>query len=172
MGGIGSGDWHRYNRKKTVEESLTLAIRDFREAICPHSSGTFVMTWPGGNKSFFDYIVIWGDGAPIIGLHYRWRESENVFVSIPLQITPTQFRGWRWWFTCPLIVDGVACNRRVGKVHLPPGARHFGCRKCHDLTYRSCQTAHQTERLFDGIDHRIEQLESRLTALNRKHGFN
>jgi hypothetical protein len=27
----------------------------------------------------------------------------------------------------------------VGKLYLPPGARYFGCRRCHELTYRSCQ---------------------------------
>jgi hypothetical protein len=27
----------------------------------------------------------------------------------------------------------------VGKLYLPPPARYFGCRHCHDLTYTSCQ---------------------------------
>jgi hypothetical protein len=48
-----------------------------------------------------------------------------------------------------LIVGDVACNRRAGKLYLPSGARYFGCRKCHDLTYKSCQEAHQLERLLD-----------------------
>jgi hypothetical protein len=61
---------------------------------------------------------------------------------------PTQFGGKRWWFICPLIVHGIACNRRAGKLYLPPGARYFGCRKCHDLTYRSRQEAHQAERFI------------------------
>ena len=26
----------------------------------------------------------------------------------------------------------------MDKLHLPP-ARYFGCRRCHDLTYTSCQ---------------------------------
>ncbi|MBW3599539.1 MAG: hypothetical protein KY475_19980 [Planctomycetes bacterium] len=47
-----------------------------------------------------------------------------------------------------LVVRGVACQRRAGKLYLPPGAKYFGCRTCHDLTYRSSQEAHQAERLF------------------------
>ena len=78
-----------------------------------------------------------------------------------LQTTPAQFGGQRWWFTCPLIVDGMACNRRAGKLFLPPGAKYFGCRTCHGLTYRSCQEAHQTERLFA----RIEVMERWLAAI-------
>jgi hypothetical protein len=27
----------------------------------------------------------------------------------------------------------------VGKLYLPPHARYFGCRHCHELTYTSCQ---------------------------------
>ena len=27
----------------------------------------------------------------------------------------------------------------MGKLYLPPGGRYFGCRHCHDLTYRSRQ---------------------------------
>jgi len=147
VGGFGSGNWYRFDKKSTVEESLTVAMRDFRIRIHPHSSGAFTWTWAGGNKSSIGYFVTWGD-PPTITLHYRWRDSEDVRIPVHLQTTPTQFGGERWWFTCPLIVGGVACNRRAGKLHLPPGAKYFGCRKCHDLTYVSGQTAHQRERLF------------------------
>jgi len=147
MGGMGSGNWYRFDKKSTVEESLTVAMRDFRARIHPHSSGEFTWTWAGGNKSSIGYFVTWGD-PPTITLHYRWRDSEDVRIPVHLQTTPTQFGGERWWFTCPLIVGGMACNRRAGKLHLPSGAKYFGCRKCHDLTYRSCQEAHQRERLF------------------------
>ncbi len=63
-------------------------------------------------------------------------------------MTATQFGGQRWWFTCPITINGVACNHRVGKLYLPPYAKYFGCRHCHRLSYRSCQEAHQDERMF------------------------
>ena len=82
--------------------------------------------------------------------------------SIRLQTTETNFGGQRWWFACPLIVDGGECKRRVGKLYLPPGARRFGCRKCHDLTYRSSQASHRMERLFDWGEQRKQRTEALL----------
>ena len=79
-------------------------------------------------------------------MHYSQGDSEDVRIPVSLQSTPTQFGGRRWWFTCPLVVNGVPCGRRVGKLYLPPKARYFGCRTCHGLTYRSCQEAHSAER--------------------------
>ena len=121
-------------------------------------------TWTSGRKSSSaGYFVTCGE-VPTITLDYRWHDSEDVLIPIRLQTTPTQFGGERWWFTCPLIVNGAECNRRVGKLYLPPGARYFGCRTCHRLTYRSCQEAHQAERLFSrlgmelGYDPEIDRL--------------
>lgn len=151
MGGLGSGNWYRMGTRLTVEDSLTLAIWDFRERLFPSSSGTFTWSWAGGDKSSIGYFVNC-DRTPIITLHYRWRDSEDLRIPVHLQTTPTQFGGRRHWFTCPLIVNGVACYRRVGKLHLPPGERYFGCRTCHGLTYRSCQEAHQMERLVSQIE--------------------
>jgi hypothetical protein len=84
--------------------------------------------------------------GPTLALHYHQGETD-VQMRIPLQATYPAFGGLRWWFTCPLIVNGVACNRRVGKLFLPPGAQYFGCRHCHNLSYRSSQEAHQWERI-------------------------
>jgi hypothetical protein len=149
MGGSGSGRWYRRKgRKSTVEESLTIAIRDFHGRLCPGAAGRITWTWAGGNQSSIGYFVTWNGGEPTVTLHYRWQDREEVRIPIRLQTTPVRFGGQRWWFTCPLILDGIACNGRAGQLYLPSGAWYFGCRKCHGLTYRSCQEAHQTERLF------------------------
>jgi hypothetical protein len=148
MGGQGSGSWYRLDRKSTVEESMVLSMRDLRGRILQNTSGTVTWTWSGGNESSVGYFVAWNDGVPMITLQYHWRGSEEIRIPIRLQATSVHFGGQRWWFTCPLIVNEVACNHRAGKLYLPPGARHFGCRQCHGLTYRSSQAAHQMERLF------------------------
>jgi hypothetical protein len=67
---------------------------------------------------------------------------------VPLTSTLPFFGGRRWWWTCPLTINGRACGRRVAKLHLPPGGRLFGCRVCHGLTFRSCQESHRHDRLF------------------------
>jgi len=168
VGGPGSGNWFRLDKKSTVEESLTLAMQEFRGRIHPHSSGTYTWTWTGGNKSSIGYFVSWGDRRTIT-LNYRWGDREDVRIPIHLQTTPTQFGGKRWWFTCPLIVNGVACNRRAGKLYLSPGTRYFGCRICHNLTYQSSQEAHLMERLFGRMGYDAQA--SRLAATQmRQHG--
>jgi hypothetical protein len=152
MGGTGSGSWYRYDTKSTVEDSLVVAMKDLRERLFAGAAGT--LTWTSGNKSSIGYYVTGTTDWPTLHLHYRWRDTEDVNIQVRLEATPTHFNGRRWWFICPLIVRGIACNRRAGKLYLPSGAKYFGCRECHDLTYRSCQEAHQTARLFGrlGLD--------------------
>jgi hypothetical protein len=31
---------------------------------------------------------------------------------------------------------------------MPPGGRYFGCRRCYDLTYTSCQESHKYDKLY------------------------
>lgn len=66
---------------------------------------------------------------------------------VELLTTEPNFGGTRWWFSCPLSKAGRPCNRRVAKLYLPPGGRHFGCRGCHELTYRSCRRSHRYDRI-------------------------
>jgi hypothetical protein len=70
-----------------------------------------------------------GEVAAIETLRYRVR----------LLQTPQHYGGVRWWFCCPLGVDGKPCTRRVRQLYLPPGERYFGCRHCYSLTYESRQ---------------------------------
>ena len=65
----------------------------------------------------------------------------------------------RWWFVCP------SCNRRCGCLYLPPGARRFACRRCHDLTYTAQQERSGSfERIFPTLAllAEVEKLEARL----------
>ena len=166
MGGLGSGAWYRWHgRKSTVEESLPLAIGEFRGRIHPYSSGTFNWTWSTGKRSSIGYYVAWTNDGPRLTLHYVWNDAENIEIPVHLQSTPVYFGGERWWFTCPLIVNGAACRRRVGKLYLPGGAKYFGCRSCHGLTYRSCQEAHSEERAAKFFAAHGSKLDAMLTRL-------
>lgn len=90
MGGMASGNWYRSDKKSTVEKSLTVAIRDFRGQLHPHSSGLITWNSAGGSQSTIRYFVTWGDG-PTITLRYIWRDCEHVQIPIHLETTPTQF---------------------------------------------------------------------------------
>ena len=148
MGGQGSGNWYRNGKKMTAEGSLSLGLADFRGRLYRHSSGIFNWTWAGGTESSVGYFVEWDESGPLVTLLYRFRNKIDVETQIRFQATHPKLGGRRWWFTCPLIFRGVPCNRRVGKIYLPPGARYFGCRLCHNLTYTSSQEAHQGDRIF------------------------
>jgi len=69
------------------------------------------------------------------------KQKTDLDYTIELVTTSCNFGGERYWFICPLIVNGFPCRNRVGKLYLPPGATYFGCRQCHNLTYR-CQKEH------------------------------
>jgi LSD1 subclass zinc finger protein len=146
MGGPTSGNWFPRCKKDTVEDALALDVRNLRPAIRAHVADTFSVTWGMNHRNAsiglsieWDAAGPWDAAVPIVTLDYSYNDEE-VCIRVRLESTPTNFYGERWWFTCPLIVDGVTCERRVGKLYLPPGARYFRCRVCHDLTYRSCQT--------------------------------
>jgi len=163
MGGLGSGTWERWlGKKTTVEESISVQMRGFRGQIYAGAAGTLTWTWGNGAKASIGYFVTCSNDCPpvpIITLRYRWRDREGIRIRVRLQATSTQFGGRRWWFTCPLSIDGIACERRVGKLYLPPRSRYFGCRRCHGLTYRSCQVAHREERLLTSFGRWLDWLD-------------
>jgi len=57
--------------------------------------------------------------------------------NVELEASPCNFGGIRYWFVCPVLHDGAPCGERVAKLYLPPNRKHFGCRHCYNLTYRS-----------------------------------
>jgi hypothetical protein len=151
MGGLGSGahyyHWWRPRKKTVVEECRALdANRWMREKVLApgvHLSGGW--TWrnatTGEQTSAIGYEVCTREMAePWVRLHYTFtRDGQAVDYRVRLTTTRPRFGGLRWWFVCPLIVGGRPCERRVGKLYLPPGARYYGCRRCYGLTYKSCQ---------------------------------
>src|SRR5262245_11305204 len=104
-------------RKVSVEEcGHVLAAKDYRHVAEPSGSAWLLVkstiTLPDGEPESFNYSVCLVATVQAIGVV-------------------------RTWFLCPLVWNGVPCRRRVAKLYLPPGARHFGCRHCHRLTYES-----------------------------------
>jgi hypothetical protein len=158
MGGPGSGN-HDYRgvRKTTVEECLSIdAGRWRREGVLVAGArqvGSWRWTYPGGRGFSVNYEVnTLGLSGPWVRLWYSWvwtstQQEESADYTVGLTATRPRFGGLRWWFVCPLVVGGRHCQRRVGKLYLPPSSRYFGCRRCHRLTYTSCQESHKHDRL-------------------------
>ena len=150
MGGYGSG--RRWDKKTTVEECLVLSAADLARIgllrANLHRAGSVAWTNTATAQTSaigFDPNV-WDEHGSA-RLHYtRTRDDERVDYRVAVTSTPLPWGGRRWWFACPLVTGGAACGRRCGKLYLPPGARYFGCRRCHDLTYASSQEAHKHDR--------------------------
>jgi hypothetical protein len=152
MGGPGSGShhhWWRSSKKTDVEKCLQLdASRWRRDGIIRAGavvSGTWRWTYHSGRRFAINYEVDTVDlSSASVRLWYSWirtatKQHESADYRVRLATTRPRFGGLRWWFVCPLVVNGRPCGRRVGKLYMPPDARYFGCRRCHDLTYRSAQ---------------------------------
>lgn len=163
MGGTGSGRW-RNHRKRTVEECFFVDIDELcRDGLDQRGEASvFVKSNSGLRKKQVASVGyrfgVNAKGDYVLELHYsieREGKRENVVEAIPLQTTSPHFGGLRWWFTCPLVVNGTACLRRVGKLYMPPDCLYFGCRHCYELTYRSCQESHKGDRFYRLIASRI-----------------
>jgi hypothetical protein len=155
MGGPGSG--YRWSRKTTVEDCLTLDINSlvrngtiYVDAWNNTGTLTWINTTTGERTSSVGFWVNTRDeGGPYFKLTYTIKSTgDEVEYKIPLETTRPNYGGLRWWFLCPLFRDGKYCGRRVSKLHLPPGGKHYGCRHCYDLTYQSCQDSHKDDRMY------------------------
>jgi hypothetical protein len=159
MGGPGSGRHWRWDKKTTVEECIGLDInklvRDRLLYTGIHTVGS--LTWT--NTATGEEVSSCGYEVNTLDLSFSWmrlvytftRTGEKLDYTIKLETTSPYFEGHRWWFSCPLVVNGKPCDRRVGKLYLPPGGRYYGCRHCHDLTYTSCQESHKFDTLYASL---------------------
>ena len=143
MGGFGSGE--RWSKKGTVEGRYSLDTSDLKRwnLLTPGTdarAGAF--TWRCGaddkSSSSVSYLLTVGPASGTLRLMYSMKSANaDLDYSVRLVTTPCHLGGARWWFVCPLVRNNVACGRRVRKLYL--SSRYFGCRYCHDLTYRSRQ---------------------------------
>jgi hypothetical protein len=155
MGGIGSGNWSRWDTKPRVERchSLATSLLVRKGVIEPGAWRSSMVTWSnsitGEQVSAIGIdTVAYDDGTGLVRLRYTLTGSdgqrEPLDYPVRLVTTRPHLGGVRWWFICPLVQNGVPCGRRVAKLYRR--GRYFGCRACHGLAYRSSQEAHQAER--------------------------
>src|SRR5438067_2317939 len=159
MGGPGSGShWRRPGKKTVVEDCLSLDTDRWTRAGTLKAGiqllGSWRWTYRGGGGFTVHYEVNTVDPSfAHVRLTYSWvwtstKQEDSEDYLVDLTATVPRFGGLRWWFVCPLVVNGQPCKRRVRKLYLPPDARHFSCRHCHDLTYTSCQESRKYDSAF------------------------
>jgi hypothetical protein len=85
-------------------------------------------------------------------VHDYWSgEACEIDDKIFLATSRPPFGGLRWWFVCPRE------NRRVRKLHVALGGRHFWSRRAYELAYAS-----QRETKYDRALRRARKLRLRL----------
>ena len=125
-----------------------------RRAEAPRFISRAELKWSreGEDAGVVDCVLDIDGDSPFMILEYGFRDGRDpVRLRVNFESMPMRFGRPRWWFICPLTVNGRRCGRRVGKLYLPPRERLWGCRTCHNLTYKSSQTAHEGERFWEGL---------------------
>jgi hypothetical protein len=134
LGGLGSGNRHRFVKKTTTGECNSLDVRKlYRDGLLAPGT-SFRSSWSQASREtnsiggfvYRDHLI----------LSYRQRrglggEWEDVKEPVSLEWTPCNFGGERPWFVCP----GDRCGRRVAILYGP--GKYFLCRHCYDLRYES-----------------------------------
>jgi hypothetical protein len=92
-------------------------------------------------------------------LTYRVRVNggdwEDVAETVRIVRVGCRFGGARPYFTCPGVVNGIACGRRVAKLYGP--GRYLLCRHCYRLAHAS-----QSEGVWDRRLRRVNKIRQRL----------
>ena len=136
MGGLGSGNRYRFDKKTTTDECRSLDVRRFhREGLLRSGTSFSWRWWRAGRKVAFIGTLVYQDKLVLSYRSTLGGEWEDVKEPVSLEWTPCNFGGERPWFVCPGVVNGVACGRRVAILYGP--GKYFLCRHCYDLRYES-----------------------------------
>jgi len=138
-------------RKITVEECSRLSMKVIKP-LQPGSTGRVPLVLNGIEEGDVGYQVLGSGGAPTaVRLMHSFDDlltgaSMDHDYLVALTTTLTAWGSLRYWFVCPLVVDGIPCGRRVEVLYLPTGKAYFGCRQCHNLAYQSGREGCSTVR--------------------------
>jgi hypothetical protein len=144
LGGLGSGNRHRFDKKTTTSECNSLDVRRlYRDGLL--KPGTcFSSSWSRAGRETGSISGIVFQDKVILSYSHRSRQGaewESVKETMPLEWTACNFGGERPWFICP----GAGCDRRVAKLYGP--GMYFLCRHCYDLRYESQREDKKTRAL-------------------------
>lgn len=168
MGGYGSGrQWGAAGSARcTVEDTLILdgyiILPKIIKEVGENLVGYRQITWSRNGEIFAK--IGYGLYGLILKLNYTINKEKDISYNISLTATPQPKGGLRYWFMCPL----KGWGRMTGKLYLPNGALYFGCRKCYNLTYESCNESHRFDSLFRqmgaGSGETLKETEKRLLS--------
>jgi hypothetical protein len=152
MGGLGSGNWYRWNKKATVESQCKIDIRWMKKQKYLHPGVTGILS--SGSRGEISGLIGLRAKTDRLVVYYfnqqnggQWEQIED---TIFFAWTPCNYGGYRVWFLCP------RCKRRIAIVY---GGKNYRCRHCHNLTYSS-----QQENKPDRLMRKAWKIRERLEA--------
>jgi hypothetical protein len=158
MGGVGSGNWYRFDKKTTADECPSVNVRYLYTEGLLKPWRWFSLRWSrAGRETGSIRIAVEGSDRPErVLLLYRHRigpgdKWEDVHEPVSLDWTNCYFGGERPWFICP----GAGCGRRVAFLYRL--GKYFLCRHCYDLVYESQRESemHRALRRAQAIRERL-----------------
>lgn len=109
------------------------------EPHCWNNTGIQWTNGMSGNKSSIGIHVSLFDDDKSLRLLYTTTQPDgqkkDFDYKVPIVSTLCRYGGKRYWFICPLSVNGKYCGRRVAILY--KGNGYFGCRHCFNLTYET-----------------------------------
>jgi len=138
LGGVGSGNWYRFDKKTTTGECHGVDVRYLHREGLLEPGRWFSLRWSRAERETGSIrgVVEGSDRTERVLLFYRHRsgsaaEWEDVHEPVSLDWSACNFGGERPWFVCP----GAGCSRRVAILY--GLGKYFLCRHCYDLVYES-----------------------------------
>jgi hypothetical protein len=158
MGGVGSGNWYRFDKKITTGECHGVDVRYLHREDLLKPGNWFSLRWSrAGRQTGSIRGAVEGNARPerLILLYCQRNapggEWQDVRESVPLAWTACNFGGERPWFICPR----MGCGRRVAILYGP--GKYFLCRHCYDLVYES----QRENRMYRAL-HKAQAIRERL----------
>ena len=153
-------------RKLRVDEAHALDLSELRRAgVFQAPAGrVWKSQWAGWynlSQAFYSVVADHTGPRALAVAHPLPEDDPERSIGYPVWLTSTRphFGGRRYWFRCPGVVAGP-CERRCRILYRPHWARHFSCRECHRLTYRSRQQ--HRNRWYEGFTKAQELMEEEL----------
>ena len=156
MGGFGSGRPSGTGRDK-VEACRSIDVNRLHKKDCLRDGWAGDWQWTSDGEKVASINL--RAEADRLHLSYHVRiaggEWEDVAETAGIVRSPCRYGGVRAYFICPGVANGVACGRRVAKLHC--AGRYFLCRHCCRLAHAS-----QSEGARDRALRRANKIRRRL----------
>ena len=151
MGGYGSGQYYRWDKKTTTESQHRVDVRYLKKhgLLTPGTSGS--LSWKSRGEQTGSVGFRMEKNRMVLNYRHRSNggEWEPVEQPVLLNRTSCNYGGFRVWLLCP------RCNRRVALLY--GAGRLFLCRHCYGLTYAS-----QQEPDYDRMMRKAQKIRKKL----------